>query len=547
MRRRAAPRESSTGTTSSPSACSSRSGTSRARTASVSSWASSRATTASRSTAKSNRPPRTPTESPTADAGQIATTARRARLRGGDQRQVAAHRGAAQADRVDAGPLAQQVGHPRDVVDRPAVQRAGALAVPARVEGEHREAAVGARAGEVEVALLARVGAVQDDDAGGRRVTAAPARTAPMPGRQVLRSRRVGQPERCAWRGIMPPRRWRPRRPPSPTSGLWARPSTPTASCSSAAATPASSPASSARPPTSSSRTTCGPVPGASWRPSRRAPTTSRSTSPPSRFRPPRSCGCSRRRGWPATSPPAASCTWRSTRASTPRRSTCTATPRARPSCGWRWTPASATSWSTTSSSWSGSSAGPGRRPAADPAAGRARRQPRHPPQDLHRRAEHQVRVQPGRRRGRDRARAALRPARPRRPALPHRLADPRPRAVPRRAGGGRAARRLQDLQHGRRPRRRLHPRAVRAGDRGLRRAQGRRSCARSSARASGSPTSRVARSSPTRPSPCTRWSRSSTTWWTTSPSTAGCRTTCGRCSTTPATRRWWSVGRRPM
>ena len=39
--------------------------------------------------------------------------------------------------------------------------------------------------------------------------------------------------------------------------------------------------------------------------------------------------------------------------------------------------------------------------------------------------------------------------------------------------------------------------------------------------------------------------SRSSTTWWTTSPSTAACRTTCVRCSTTPATRRWSSAGRR--
>ena len=59
----------------------------------------------------------------------------------------------------------------------------------------------------------------------------------------------------------------------------------------------------------------------------------------------------------------------------------------------------------------------------------------------------------------------------------------------------------------------------------------------RSPARGSGSSTSRAARSSPTPASRSTRSRRSSATSRRTSRSTAGCRTTCGRCSTAPATR----------
>ena len=46
-----------------------------------------------------------------------------------------------------------------------------------------------------------------------------------------------------------------------------------------------------------------------------------------------RAARCSPRRGWAATSPRAASCTWRCTPASRPSASTCTATPSRAPSC----------------------------------------------------------------------------------------------------------------------------------------------------------------------------------------------------------------------
>ena len=92
------------------------------------------------------------------------------------------------------------------------------------------------------------------------------------------------------------------------------------------------------------------------------------------------------------------------------------------------------------------------------------------------------------------------RPLRPRRAALPHRLADPRPRAVP--PGAARRCARsgdFRDLQPRRRPRRRLHERPAAAGDRRLRRREGRGRRTTCSAPASGSPTSPAARSSPTR------------------------------------------------
>ena len=127
----------------------------------------------------------------------------------------------------------------------------------------------------------------------------------------------------------------------------------------------------------------------------------------------------------------------------------------------------------------------------------------------------------------------------------PHRLPDLRAGAL---REGDRGDRRLlrrgrpraRAAQRRRRPRHRL-PRHRRAAlDRGLRRRQGPRGRSRSSTRFRGSWSSPVVRwsatpgSRPTGSGPSRRFRASAPMW----PSTAGCPTTCGRCSTAPATRR---------
>ena len=162
-----------------------------------------------------------------------------------------------------------------------------------------------------------------------------------------------------------------------------------------------------------------------------------------------------------------------------------------------------------------------------------------------HRPARLEVRLRArGRARRRGRSSGCSPPTtRPRRAARPHRLADLRARAL--RAGdrGARRARRrlVQGGQRRRRPRDRLHGRGRAAVDRRLRRRQGARRRRGLRRRPCGSWSSRAARWSPTPASPSTgsapsRRSRGSAP---TSPSTAACPTTCGRCSTAPATRRW--------
>ena len=109
-------------------------------------------------------PPAAPRSSPPDVAGQIATTARRADPLGRGQREPAAHRRAAQRDRA----LRQHGGDRRDVVERAGTERALAVAVAAHVEADRRDPVRAELAGEVEVALLRRVGAVDDHDAARR-------------------------------------------------------------------------------------------------------------------------------------------------------------------------------------------------------------------------------------------------------------------------------------------------------------------------------------------------------------------------------------------
>ncbi len=271
---------------------------------------------------------------------------------------------------------------------------------------------------------------------------------------------------------------------------------------------------------------------------------TSRSSSPARRFPAPPPTGSSPRRASRSTSPPAASCTWRCAPASTPPGSTCTATTRA-----------------TRRSSFAARC----RRRPPDPRLLRRDRALRAAART--RRSEVLIRVTPGIkpsthdydrrpasstrssasgsrtgwRRGRSSA-CSPPTARAERPARPHRLADLRARALhagdP---GARRAGRRLvQDRQRRRRPRRRLH-RARTSRPRSTPTSTSR--CAaspRSSATACGSWSSRAARWSPTPASPPTGSapSRRFPASAPTSPSTAACPTTCGRCSTALATKR---------
>ena len=260
-----------------------------------------------------------------------------------------------------------------------------------------------------------------------------------------------------------------------------------------------------------------------------------------SRARP--STGCSPRRGWPATWPPAGSWRWRCAAASTraadllPRQRQV----RRGAARGARGR-ASATSCSTPSTTSSGSSTlaaelGP-HAGGADP--GHARRRRRHPRRDLHRPGRLQVRLLD--RRGARRRSSRLRRRRrseARRPALPHRLPAVRARAVP-----GRGAARS--------PRSATSPSttSVAASAAAYTAAQQPPAVAeyvealveppRTSTwgRTSGCCSSRGGRWWPTRRSRSTPWRRSSATSRPGSRSTAACRTTCGRCSTAPATRR---------
>ena len=253
--------------------------------------------------------------------------------------------------------------------------------------------------------------------------------------------------------------------------------------------------------------------------------------------------GSSPRRGSRSTSPPAASCTWRCAPASTRPGSTCTATTR--PTRRSSSPPAPAIGHLILDSFDEIERCErlldePQR--GADP--GHARDQALDPRLHHHRPARLEVRL---RARGRaggagDRAGARLRRARAGRAARPHRLADLRARALHAGDPGARRARRrlVPGGQRRRRPRHRLHRRGRAALDRRLRRRQGRAASPRSSATACGSWSSRGARWSPTPASPPTGSARSrrSPACAPTSPSTAACRTTCGRCSTARATRR---------
>ena len=94
------------------------------------------------------------------------------RLGGRDEGQVAAHARAAQRDPrlASADPLAQQVGHHRDIPRGAGVHRPLALAVPAGVEADRAEPGGQRRAREVVVALLRGAGAVEDHDPAGSAV-----------------------------------------------------------------------------------------------------------------------------------------------------------------------------------------------------------------------------------------------------------------------------------------------------------------------------------------------------------------------------------------
>ena len=95
-------------------------------------------------------------------AGQIATTATGAAcgLPRGVDRGEAAHARAAQSH--PPGVLAHQTDHRHGVVERPRSEDALGAAVAAGVVGQGGHALVAAAAGEVEVALLGRAGAVHD-------------------------------------------------------------------------------------------------------------------------------------------------------------------------------------------------------------------------------------------------------------------------------------------------------------------------------------------------------------------------------------------------
>ena len=398
----------------------------------------------------------------------------------------------------------------------------------------------------VVVALLARSGAVQDHDAAPRRRPSSAA-TASRRARRWRRSRSAAPARSFAVRAhardhVSRDPAWHDRRPMTLTAAaalarLPARhaASTSAATSRSAAATRSSSPASSARRRTSSPRTTCAPARGRSSTRWPRATPTSTCCSPPRRSRARPSTGCSPRRGWRATSPPAASWRWRCGAASIPRGSTSTATPSPSASCARRSTPASDTSCSTRSTSSSGSSG--------------SRR-------ELGRRQEVLIRVTPGvagdthdaistgqadskfgfsvdeAREAIERLRSVAAPG-PRRPALPHRLAAVRARAVPARGPRDRASSATSrsttsaagSASPTRRPStRRRSPSYVEAlVERAARGAR---------APTSGCCSSRAGRWSRTRRSRCTRCRPSSATSRPGSPSTAACRTTCGRCCT---------------
>ena len=114
--------------------------------------------------------------------GQPATQGLRARRadgydrRGGDragghEREIAAHARASQRDRrlgvAETG--AKQRGDRADVIEHAPVERAIAIAVSALVEGDRGQAGAECRSGEVVVVLLARPGAVQHDHTTARR------------------------------------------------------------------------------------------------------------------------------------------------------------------------------------------------------------------------------------------------------------------------------------------------------------------------------------------------------------------------------------------
>ena len=110
------------------------------------------------------------------------------------ERQPAAHARPAQRDRRRRP--GSSAGDRRDVVDRAAVERAVALAVPALVEGDRGEAGAAARAREVEVVLLLRAGAVDDHDAAG---AASPSRQEQRVGEAVALAGSVGPGGLPAW------------------------------------------------------------------------------------------------------------------------------------------------------------------------------------------------------------------------------------------------------------------------------------------------------------------------------------------------------------
>ena len=305
-RRRAARARRSTGTCSSPSACMSSSRSPSAAAAARSSAALSSACERRRGRrgTRSARA-RSPRASSSPVAGQIATTRRHVHAR---CRPSSAMKPPMLEPRSAIGPGGSSAAIVATSSSAPAAERAVALAVAALVEADRRHAGGAQRAREVEVVLLLRAGAVEHHDAAG---AGAPAR----------QEQRVGQPVAGAQlgrrldvdgahaRGIMPRRDGRRRSSLSPR--LSARqPRRPSAGHLELGGCDAVDARARVRHARLRRRRGRHPrrAPGPSSAPTRPAATTSRSTSPPRRSRAPRSCASCARRGWRATSPPAASC-----------------------------------------------------------------------------------------------------------------------------------------------------------------------------------------------------------------------------------------------